>query len=52
MSQNHLIGLSCSKCKTRNNITTRNKKKVTEKLKLVKYCKVCRVRTDHKEHKV
>jgi large subunit ribosomal protein L33 len=52
MSQNHLIGLQCTKCKKVNYTTTRNKKKVPEKLKPSKYCKTCRKSTEHKEVKV
>ena len=52
MSQKNLIGFVCTKCKTQNYVSTRNKKQVTEKLKPTKYCKVCRARTEHKEFKV
>lgn len=52
MSQDHLIGLQCTKCKKVNYITTRNKKQVAEKLKPSKYCKTCRVKKEHKESKI
>ncbi len=52
MSQKHLIGFACTKCKKQNYVSSRNKKQVTEKLKLVKFCKTCRARNEHKEHKV
>lgn len=52
MSQDHLVGLQCLKCKKTNYITTRNKKKVPEKLKPMKYCKTCKKSTEHKEVKV
>ena len=52
MSQDNLIGLQCIKCKNTTHITTRNKKRVPEKLKPKKYCKWCRLSTEHKEVKV
>jgi ribosomal protein L33 len=52
MSQDHLVGLTCTKCKKLGHRTTRNKKKVPEKLKLFKFCKVCRSSQEHKESKV
>lgn len=51
MSQDHLVKMSCSTCKTVNYFTTRNKKQVTEKLALNKMCKKCGKRTPHKEAK-
>jgi large subunit ribosomal protein L33 len=51
MSQDHVLGLQCTKCKKTNYSVTRNKKKVPEKLKPMKYCKHCRVKTEHKEVK-
>lgn len=44
-----IVGLQCTKCKNRNYITERNKVNTEEKLKLLKYCRHCRIRTDHKE---
>jgi len=43
------IALVCSECKSQNYITWRNKLNTPEKLKLKKFCKQCRKRTDHKE---
>ena len=43
------IGLVCSVCKGRNYITTRNKLNTPEKIKLTKFCKKCRKKTEHKE---
>ncbi|NMB57114.1 50S ribosomal protein L33 [Candidatus Beckwithbacteria bacterium] len=43
------LGLVCSVCKSRNYITSRNKVNTEEKLKLLKYCKKCQKRTEHKE---
>jgi len=43
------VGLVCTVCKNRNYVTTRNKLNTEEKLKLSKYCRRCRKKTDHKE---
>jgi len=43
------IGLTCTVCKSRNYVTTRNKANTPEKLKLKKFCKHCRKVTEHKE---
>ena len=43
------LGLTCTVCKNRNYITSRNKINTPEKLKLKKYCKYCRKQTEHKE---
>jgi large subunit ribosomal protein L33 len=43
-----IITLACSECKNRNYTTTRNKKTMTEKLELKKFCPSCRT---HKETK-
>ena len=45
------ITLSCSECKRKNYMSTRNKKKSTEKLEIKKYCAFCRTHTVHKETK-
>ena len=45
------IILQCPECKMRNYVTTKNKKKTTERLELAKYCRFCRKHTDHKETK-
>ncbi len=46
-------GLTCTVCKSRNYITTKNKAnaqaKNQEKLTLKKYCPVCKKHTEHKE---
>ncbi len=52
MSQENLLRLKCTKCKSANYYTTKNKKKVERKIELMKYCKVCRKRTMHKESKL
>jgi large subunit ribosomal protein L33 len=51
MSQDHLIKLACAKCKKVNYNSTRNKKKVPEKVEVNKYCKTCQKREIHKEAK-
>lgn len=43
------LGLVCTVCKTRGYITSRNKLNTPEKLKLKKYCRMCKKVTDHKE---
>lgn len=51
MSQVRLIKLQCSKCKRINYWSSKNKKLVTRKIELKKYCKWCRLSTPHKEAK-
>lgn len=51
MSQDRLIKLQCSKCKRINYWTEKNKKLVTRKIELKKFCKWCRASTTHKEAK-
>jgi len=46
-----IITLACSECKSRNYTTTKNKKTMTDKLELKKFCPVCRKHTPHKETK-
>ena len=46
-----IITLACSEGKNRNYTTTRNKKTMTEKLELKKFCPSCRKHTPHKETK-
>ena len=45
------ITLECTECKRRNYMTEKNKKKNTDRLEIVKYCKYCKKRTTHKETK-
>ncbi|UCH12409.1 MAG: 50S ribosomal protein L33 [Candidatus Omnitrophota bacterium] len=45
------ILLTCNECKNRWYSTVKNKKNVTNRLELKKYCKFCRKRTVHKEAK-
>lgn len=43
------VGLVCTVCKNRNYLSQRNKINTEEKLKLTKFCKHCRKKTEHKE---
>jgi large subunit ribosomal protein L33 len=47
--QRILAGLICTVCKSQNYITNRSKLNTPEKLKLRKYCPLCRKHTEHKE---
>lgn len=51
MSQDRLIKLQCSKCKRVNYWSEKNKKTVTTKVELNKFCKWCRASTKHVETK-
>jgi large subunit ribosomal protein L33 len=51
MSQDRLIKLQCSKCKRINYWSSKNKKLVTRKIELKKFCNWCRASTVHKEAK-
>jgi large subunit ribosomal protein L33 len=46
-----IITLQCGECKERNYSTTKNRKTMTERLELKKFCRVCRKHTPHKEVK-
>lgn len=52
MSQDNLLRLKCTICKSANYYTTKNKKKVERKLEFKKFCKKCKKRTPHKETKL
>ena len=52
MSQDNLLRMKCTKCKSANYYTTKNKKKVERKLEYMKFCKKCKKRTHHKEAKI
>ncbi|MBW1973729.1 MAG: 50S ribosomal protein L33 [Deltaproteobacteria bacterium] len=47
----NIVILACGECKRRNYTTTKNKKTVSGKLELKKYCPFCRRHTLHKETK-
>jgi large subunit ribosomal protein L33 len=51
MTRENLVKLRCEVCKSINHFTTRNKKKIKEKLELKKFCKKCKKNTVHKEMK-
>lgn len=51
MSQDQLIKLQCSVCKRTNYWSRKNRKLVTRKIELKKFCKWCRKSTPHKEIK-
>ena len=44
-----MITFECTKCKSRNYTSTKNKKTTTERLELKKFCRRCRAHTAHKE---
>ncbi len=46
-----IITLQCTDCKQRNYSTTKNKKTMTERLELKKFCPFCRKQVAHKEVK-
>jgi len=50
-SQDHLIKLVCSKCKSVNYWSKRNKKKNPTKVERNKFCNTCKIKTVHKEGK-
>ncbi|MDD5310619.1 MAG: 50S ribosomal protein L33 [Candidatus Omnitrophica bacterium] len=41
----------CTTCKNHNYSSSKNKKNVTERLELKKYCRFCKKHTVHKEKK-
>jgi large subunit ribosomal protein L33 len=51
MSQDNLIKMVCSKCKHVNYWTSKNKKKITRKIEVSKFCPWCKKHTPHKEGK-
>lgn len=51
MSQENIAKMRCDVCKRVNYQSTRNKKKIKEKLQLKKYCSKCKKHTLHKEAK-
>jgi large subunit ribosomal protein L33 len=46
-----LITFQCTTCKRRNYVSSKNRKKTTEKLEFKKFCRWCRAHTPHKETK-
>ncbi|MFH1188186.1 MAG: 50S ribosomal protein L33 [bacterium] len=51
MSQDNLIKMECTGCKSTNYHSKKNKKKIKERLALNKFCKKCKKHTPHKETK-
>ena len=51
MARDNIVKLRCPECKNVTHFTTRNKKKIKEKLELKKHCKKCKKHTLHKEMK-
>lgn len=47
----NIITFQCTECKRKNYTSTKNKRTVTERLELKKYCPWCRHHTPHKEIK-
>ncbi|MBM3812198.1 MAG: 50S ribosomal protein L33 [Acidimicrobiia bacterium] len=46
-----IITMQCTECKRRNYTTTKNKKTMTERLELKKFCRFCRKHLSHREVK-
>lgn len=46
-----IITLQCTECKSRNYTSTKNKKSMSERLELKKFCPRCRKHQAHKEIK-
>ncbi|PIR73923.1 MAG: 50S ribosomal protein L33 [Candidatus Magasanikbacteria bacterium CG10_big_fil_rev_8_21_14_0_10_47_10] len=51
MSQDNMIKLDCTVCKTSNYFSRKNKKTIKERLQLKKFCEKCKKHTDHQENK-
>ncbi|MDD3301228.1 MAG: 50S ribosomal protein L33 [Patescibacteria group bacterium] len=51
MSQDNMIKLECTECKTVNYFSHKNKKTLKERLEMKKYCPNCNTHTMHKETK-
>jgi large subunit ribosomal protein L33 len=47
-----LIKLTCQACKRDNYVTDKNKRTMTEKFAIKKFCNACRKHTEHKEGKI
>jgi large subunit ribosomal protein L33 len=47
-----LIKLTCQSCKRDNYVTDKNKRTMTEKFAIKKFCNACRKHTEHKEGKI
>ncbi|MFZ4648073.1 MAG: 50S ribosomal protein L33 [Patescibacteria group bacterium] len=51
MSQDNMIKLECTECKTVNYFSHKNKKTLKERLEMKKFCPKCGTHTMHKETK-
>ncbi len=51
MSQDNMIKMECTVCKTTTHHSRKNKKIIKERLELSKYCNKCKKNTPHKETK-
>lgn len=51
MSQDNMIKLECTECKTVNYFSHKNKKTLKERLEMKKHCPSCNTHTSHKETK-
>lgn len=51
MARENLAKMKCEVCKTTNYFSTRNKKKLKDKLEMKKHCPKCKKHTNHKEVK-
>lgn len=51
MSQENMIKLECTVCKTLNYRSLKNKKKLKDRLEVKKHCPICGKHTLHKETK-
>jgi len=51
MSQDNMIKLECTDCKQINYFSSKNKKKLKERLEINKFCKHCTSHQLHKETK-
>ena len=51
MSQDTLIKFECTTCRQIGYYSTKNKKKLKNRLELNKHCKHCKIHTPHKETK-
>ncbi|MFH1084433.1 MAG: 50S ribosomal protein L33 [Chloroflexota bacterium] len=46
-----IITLACGECKERNYTSEKNRKNDSGRITLVKYCRRCRKRTEHREQR-
>ena len=47
-----IIKLSCANCNRANYVTTKNKRTMSEKFEITKFCSACRKHHPHKEGKI